>query len=380
MIALLLSVVLTGEAGDTLPLVDISGDASRHVVIAAGTDRVYQGHPTTVLMPDGKTIYCVWTIGHGGRCGPMAKSLDGGLTWHPMATPKDWQITENCPSIYLLQGRDGIQRLMVFAAVPKMSQTFSEDGGRTWSKVRGLGMPCVMAFSSITRLSSGDYLGLYHRGRNDLDVAPLTIWQSISKDGGLSWGKPTLAGELAGRSPCEPEVIRSPDGKQLLCLMRENQRIGHSLRMVSNDEGHSWSKPTETPWGLTGDRHKARCAQDGRLVVCFRDMAPGSPCRGSFVAWVGTYADILAGKPGQCRVKILHQHGDGGWSRYDCGYPGLELLPDGTFVATTYVKYRPGPEKNSVVSVRFRLNEIDAARLSSAEPREVSRVQSLDGQ
>jgi len=29
-------------------------------------------------------------------------------------------------------------------------------------------------------------------------------------------------------------------------------------------------------------------------------------------------------------------------------------------VATTYVKYRPGPEKNSVVSVRFSLSDTDA--------------------
>ncbi|UKI30818.1 MAG: hypothetical protein L6W00_23505 [Lentisphaeria bacterium] len=34
----------------------------------------YQGHPTTVLMPDGKTLFCVWTIGHGGPCGPLKKA------------------------------------------------------------------------------------------------------------------------------------------------------------------------------------------------------------------------------------------------------------------------------------------------------------------
>ena len=85
-------------------------------------------------------------------------------------------------------------------------------------------------------------------------------------------------------------------------------------------------------------------------------MAPDSPTRGSFVAWVGTYDDIIAGRPGQYRIKLLHQHGP---NSRDCGYPGLELLPDGTLVATTYVKYRPGSEKNSVVSVRFKLEDID---------------------
>jgi hypothetical protein len=38
----------------------------------------------------------------------------------------------------------------------------------------------------------------------------------------------------------------------------------------------------------------------------------------------------------------------------------MELLPDDTLVATGYVKYAPWPEKNSVVSSRFRLAETDA--------------------
>jgi hypothetical protein len=64
-----------------LPLVDLSGEKSRQVVIGAGTAETYQGHPTTVLMPDGKTIFAVWCINHGGAAGPMARSDDGGVTW-----------------------------------------------------------------------------------------------------------------------------------------------------------------------------------------------------------------------------------------------------------------------------------------------------------
>ena len=45
----------------------------------------------------------------------------------------------------------------------------------------------------------------------------------------------------------------------------------------------------------------------------------------------------------------------------DCGYPGMELLPDNTIVAATYIKYRPGKQKHSVVSTRFRLAETDEA-------------------
>lgn len=84
-------------------------------------------------------------------------------------------------------------------------------------------------------------------------------------------------------------------------------------------------------------------------------QAPDSTTRGHFVAWVGDYADIAAKRPGRYRVKLLHSHAGS-----DCGYPGLEVTPDGTIVATTYIKYRPGAEKHSIVSTRFTLDETDA--------------------
>ena len=150
-------------------------------------------------------------------------------------------------------------------------------------------------------------------------------------------------------------MIRSPDGRQIACLMRENSRRLNSLVMFSDDEGTTWSDASELPASLTGDRHMSCYAPDGRLVVVFRDRALGGHTYGHYVAWVGTYDDIRHGQPGQYRVKLLHSH-----AGPDCGYSGLEYLPDGTMVATTYIKYRPGPERHSIVSVRFELAEIDA--------------------
>jgi hypothetical protein len=106
-------------------------------------------------------------------------------------------------------------------------------------------------------------------------------------------------------------------------------------------------------------------AKDGRLVVAFRDMGKDSPTRTHFVAWVGRYEDIISGKDGEYKIKLLHSH-----KGSDCGYPGLELLPDGTIVATTYIKYRPGAEQNSVVSTRFTLAETDKAEKSTATTAE----------
>ena len=161
--------------------------------------------------------------------------------------------------------------------------------------------------------------------------------------------------EYPGANPCESAIIRSPDGARLLCLARENARLYHSLWMTSDDEGETWSEMRELPWELTGDRHIARYAPDGRMVVTFRDMARGSSTYGDFVAWVGTYDDIEAGRPGQYRVRLLNNYGRPG----DTGYAGMEVLPDGTLVSTTYCVLQPG--QPLVVSVRFTMEDIDAA-------------------
>ena len=44
--------------------------------------------------------------------------------------------------------------------------------------------------------------------------------------------------------------------------------------------------------------------------------------------------------------------------RADCAYPGVEVLPDDTFVLTTYGHWTAG-EQPYVVSVRFNLDELD---------------------
>lgn len=375
-----------------LPWVDLSQDTARQVVVAQGTDSIYQGHPTTLRLPGADPtspgeLFCVWSRGHGGAAGPMATSSDGGRTWQridrqlPPAFSRHW----NCPSIYRITDAGGRSRLWVFSARHGhkaeggwMPRIMSEDGGRTWTEVAPIGFPCVMAFSSIVQLADGSSLGLFHAGPDGNDRPPLQVLATITRDGGFTWSPPRVVAAVPGKNPCEPCVFRGPiragqGHGELCCLMRENTHRGRSLVMFSSDEGASWSQPQDTPWGLTGDRHVALHVSpsdvtgttapggDGseheRMVVAFRDQAIGSPTRGHFVAWVGTWGDIREGRPGAYRIKLLHSHAQ---PVGDCGYPGLELLPAGEILATTYVKYRPGDEQQSIVCTRFRLSETDA--------------------
>ena len=369
---------------DALINVDLSEDTQRQIIIARGSAKMdeYHAHPTTAMLADNKTIFCVWNIGHGGHAGPMARSDDAGLTWtrRDEALPPNYVNFKNCPSIYRITDPQGKERLWVFAARtltdkenPKpiegrlegfMPRIVSEDDGKTWRELAPIGgtvskedpFRCIMTFSSIVRLKDGSHLGLFHRGSGVGEGGTLQVLQSITRDGGFTWSPPVVVCDgtrLDGKHPCEPYVFRSPGGDELCCLMRENRRSGASLVMFSRDDGQTWSKAVDAPWGLTGDRHHGIRIPDGRLVIVFRNASPQSKDKGGFIAWVGTYDDIRQGKPGQYRVSLFKTFKDG-------FYPGIHLLPDGTIVATTYANYRQEDVGCSIVSIRFKLSEIDA--------------------
>ena len=48
----------------TIPQLDLADDQFRQVTIDRETNQ-YLGHPTTVLLEDGQTIFCVYPKGHG---------------------------------------------------------------------------------------------------------------------------------------------------------------------------------------------------------------------------------------------------------------------------------------------------------------------------
>lgn len=156
---------------------------------------------------------------------------------------------------------------------------------------------------------------------------------------------------------CEPGAFRSPDGKQIAVLLRENRRLKNTHVIFSDDEAKTWTQPREVLGSLSGDRHVAKYGPDGRLFISYRDAPPHSlrsPTAGDWVGWVGTYQDIVQGREGQYRVRLKKNH-----HAWDCAYPGVELLPDGTFVATTYGHWTP-KEPPYILSVRFTLAELDA--------------------
>ncbi len=344
----------------SIPLLDLADQKHRQIIVDKEPGQ-YLGHPTTVLLEDGKTIIAVYPKGHGRGAIVMKKSTDGGLTWSErLPVPENWATSLEVPTIHRVIDPQGKKRLILFSGLYPARMAVSEDDGETWTPLQPIGDwggVVVMASVVELRTGKGHYLAMFHDDgrffRKDGAVTDtFTLYQTFSIDGGLNWSFPEAILKTTEIHLCEPGVIRSPHGKQLAALLRENRRRRNAFVIFSHDEGKTWTPLRELPAALTGDRHTGKYAPDGRLLISFRDTAHESPTQGDWVAWVGTYQDIVEGKEGQYRIRLMDNKKD-----WDCAYPGVEVLPDGTFVLTTYGHWIEG-EAPFIVSVRLKLEEL----------------------
>ena len=345
--------------GYSIPLLDLAGQAGRQVVVDREAGQ-YLGHPTTVLLEDGRTILAAYPKGHGKGPIVLKRSADGGLTWSDrLPVPANWATSRETPTIHRVVDADGRRRLILFSGLDPIRMASSEDDGRTWTPLAPIGdFGGIVAMASVERLRDGSYLALFHDDGRYFHAGgkagTFRVYRTISRDGGRTWGTPEVIATRPDVDLCEPGLVRSPDGKQLAVLLRENRRKLNSFAIFSDDEGKTWTEPRELPGALTGDRHVGKYAPDGRLFLSFRDTTHESPTRGDWVGWVGRYDDIAAGREGQYRVRLMDNT-----KAIDCAYPGVEVLPDGTFVATTYGHWAEG-QPPYIVAVRFTLAELDA--------------------
>ena len=350
-----------------LQFLDISDQTHRQVVVDREEGQ-YLGHPTTVLLEDNQTMLCVYPKGHGRGAIVYKRSTDAGLTWSDrLPTPESWATSLEVPTLHRVIDPDGKKRIIMFSGLYPVRIAVTEDDGKTWSELEPVGdwggivtMGCVEAL----RTGKGHYLAMFHDdGRfftdtdKRKDPTVMTLYKTFSMDGGLTWSFPEIIYAASDIHICEPGIIRSPEGNQLAVLLRENSRRRNSQIIFSNDEGKTWSMPRDLPASLNGDRHTGKYAPDGRLFISFRSRSPEGhpgPTEGDWAAWVGTYDDLAHGREGQYHLRLKDNV-----KGYDCAYPGVEILPDGTFVTTTYGHWDEG-EEPYILSVRLKLEELDA--------------------
>ena len=186
-------------------------------------EEVYQGHPTTLLMPDGKTIFCVWTYDHGGRCGPMARSDDGGLQrgrgsithcprvspairtapaytawWIPRGRKRLWAFLGATPTTHHERRRRCRRGTRRHPSASNAASYFQQCGA-----VEGRPLPRDVSPPMPRREIASRHANRNRRRRTD-------------------WFPPVVVADVEGKLPCEPYVFRSPDDNECAADAREH--------------------------------------------------------------------------------------------------------------------------------------------------------------
>jgi lysophospholipase L1-like esterase len=361
--------------GWTIPELDLAGQTGRVVTVDREPGQ-YLGHPSTDVMADGKTILCVYPKGHGRGPVVMKKSTDGGRTWSErLPVPESWATSKETPVLMRVPSAEGdVENVVMWSGLFPARRALSSDGGVTWGELEIPAQPGggevspwggIVVMGDHVSVKGGDTLAWFHDdGRffgPKRGPSGFTVFQTRSSDAGVTWSTPRPIVRWPLGHLCEPGVVR--DGDTIALLLRENSRQRNSQLVISTDEGATWSGPRPLAGALTGDRHQVLWLPDGRLFISFRDMGLDSPRWGDWVAWVGTFEDLIEGREGQLRLRLMDN-----LRASDCAYPALELLAgdpgaadpkdrEPTILATTYGHWTAG-EPAWIASLRISLSEL----------------------
>ncbi|MBI2686584.1 MAG: hypothetical protein HYX27_09735 [Acidobacteria bacterium] len=177
--------------------------------------------------------------------------------------------------------------------------------------------------------------------RRALLAAGLTAW---AQPRFIELANDTKRQVIVDREPGQylghPTTVLLEDGRTILCVHPK----GHGKGAIQYK--HS------TDAALAEDHDATTYTGPDRLFITFRDTGPAGATKGDWVAWTGTYGDIVHNRPGRSRVWLMRNH-----KGADCAYPGLERLPNGTIVTTTYGHWTPN-EEPYIVAVRIRPEEL----------------------
>ena len=300
----------------------------------------------------------------------LARSVDGGRSWQldRIFAPFDPECGEQDPSIAEVGGTLMINffRWRVVPAEEKGQLRYparqqydgswsdvegpllirSYDGGATWEDepVAVDSAPLARAGTSdaVLPLPDGSYLmGIYGAEPGSAVCRAYTV---RSRDGGDSWGEPSLVGHdpEARLSFEEPALARTADG-HLLAMLRcgEPGKYEHLYQARSFDQGRTWVELGATPmWG-----HPAHLLQldDGRLLCSYGYRRQPYGVRACVSEDHGATWNI--------EQEIVLR--DDGESR-DVGYPSSVQLGDGTIVTVYYIH---GPDGiRHIAATRWQLS------------------------
>jgi predicted neuraminidase len=147
------------------------------------------------------------------------RSADGGRTWTIVRPAAGAEIDAIQPSI-LIHPKGRLQAVGRTRS-EKVFETWSDDGGKTWSALTLTALPNPSAGTDAVTLAGGRHLIVYNhtpKGRTPLNVA-------VSEDGKV-WAAALVLESEAGEYSY-PAVIQAPDGLVHVTYTWKRERIKH---------------------------------------------------------------------------------------------------------------------------------------------------------
>ena len=149
------------------------------------------------------------------------RSTDGGLTWTSVSPPASPDRTIDAIQPSILVHPRGTLQAVGRTRSQRIFDTWSTDGGRTWTPIALTPLPNPNSGIDAVTLRDGRHLIVYNhttQGRSPLNVV-------VSRDG-KTWDAP-LALESEPGEYSYPAVIQSADGRVHITYTWRRQRIKH---------------------------------------------------------------------------------------------------------------------------------------------------------
>lgn len=175
-------------------------------------------------------LYCPSSTEKGGWKAHIEFTPDDGKTWTKTASLNDGKAMEAIqPSI--LQHKDGRLQLLCRSRNTTLNETWSSDGGKTWSEMKASGLPNNNSGTDAVTLKDGRQLLVYNH------VLPAASWVkgkgprtplnvAVSNDG-IIWFAATVLEDSPISQYSYPSVIQTKDGMVHIVYTWRRERIKH---------------------------------------------------------------------------------------------------------------------------------------------------------
>lgn len=173
-----------------------------------------------VELADGRLLCGSSTEDKGWRL-HMESTTDLGKTWTRTEPLNDGKTSHAIQPAILTHGNGKLQIVCRSRGTGKIVESWSEDDGKTWSKLAETSLPNPNSGLDAVALKDGRHLLVYNhtpRGRSPLNVA-------VSADG-KKWQSAAVLETESGEYSY-PAVIQTADGKVHITYTWKRQRVKH---------------------------------------------------------------------------------------------------------------------------------------------------------